>query len=54
VPKEFFQSDFAWRDGIAQESLDHFVKTLEPGTNPYLRSPDDMRAAGFTGLPYGL
>jgi hypothetical protein len=51
VPKDFFQSDFAWRNGVAQESLDRFVKTLDPGTNPYLRSPDQMRAAGFTGQP---
>jgi hypothetical protein len=53
VPREFFYPGFVWRDGIAQESLDRFVQTLDPPRNPYLCSPDQMRAAGFPGLPYG-
>lgn len=53
VPKEFYEPDFVWRDGIAQESWDRFLKTLDPSRNPYLRSADEMRAAGFPGLPYG-
>jgi hypothetical protein len=53
VPKELYEPAFVWRDGIAQESLDRFVSTLDPSRNPYLRSPDEMRAAGFPGLPYG-
>jgi hypothetical protein len=53
VPKEFFEPDFVWHDGIAKESLARFVRTLDPDSNPYLRSPEDMLAAGFKGLPYG-
>lgn len=53
VPKELYEPAFVWRDGIAQVSLDRFVSTLDPSRNPYLRSPDEMRAAGFPGLPYG-
>ena len=56
VSKELYEPGepgFVWRDGIAQESLDRFVSTLDPSRNPYLRAPDEMRAAGFPGLPYG-
>jgi hypothetical protein len=52
IPKEFYEPDFVWRDGIAQESLDRFVSTLDQSRNPYLQSSDEMRAAGFSGLPY--
>ena len=53
VPKEFFAPGFVWRDGIAEESLARFLQTLDPARNPYLRSPEDMLAAGFNGAPYG-
>ena len=53
VPKEFFEPGFTWRDGIAQESLDRFVRGLDPARNPYLCSTTEMWAQGFTGEPYG-
>lgn len=49
VPKELFEPDFVWRDGVGRESLDRFVRTLDPSRNPYLRPGDEMRAAGFPG-----
>jgi hypothetical protein len=44
VPKEFYEPGFVWHDGIAQQSLDRFVSTLDPSRNPYLRSPDEAPA----------
>ncbi|CAL8481170.1 hypothetical protein [Caballeronia sp. S22] len=53
VPKDYFDPGFVWRDGIAVPSLERFVATLDPAHNPYLQSAGGMRAAGFTGVPYG-
>ncbi|GJH21753.1 hypothetical protein CBA19CS22_34445 [Caballeronia novacaledonica] len=53
VPKDFFEPGFVWRDGMAIPALERFVATLDPTKNPYLHSADAMRAAGFTGVPYG-
>jgi hypothetical protein len=53
VPKPLFEPDFVWRDGAAEESLARLVQTLDPARNPYLRSADEMVAAGFPGQPYG-
>ena len=39
VSREVYEPAFMWRDGIAQESLDRFVSTLDPSRNPYLRLP---------------
>jgi hypothetical protein len=39
VSKELYEPDFVWRDGMAQQSLDRFVSTLDPSRNPYLRLP---------------
>lgn len=46
IPKDFFEPDFVWLEGSAQESLDRFVGTLDPSRNPYLNSPAEIRAAG--------
>lgn len=43
VPTGFFEPDFVWRDGSAQESLDRFVGTLDPSRNPYLHSSTEIR-----------
>ena len=53
VPKNFFEPGFVWREGAARETLEAFVSGLDPAGNPYLCSPEEMRAAGFTGAPYG-
>ena len=53
VAREFFDPDFVWRDGAADESLARYVRTLELCENPYLRTPAQMRADGFQGPPYG-
>ena len=53
VPKEFFAPDFVWHDGIAQQSIEQLVLTLDPDRNHYLCPPEEMMAAGFKGSPYG-
>jgi hypothetical protein len=51
VPRAFF-------DPLADPATDHpaalnaFLKSLDPSTNPYLATPEEMLAAGFTGTPY--
>jgi len=53
VPRTLFEPNFVWRDGIAEESLAQLVRALDSTRNPYLRSPEEMLAAGFQGPPYG-
>jgi hypothetical protein len=51
VPRAFF-------DPLADPATDHpaalnaFLQSLDPSTNPYLATPEEMLAAGFTGTPY--
>jgi hypothetical protein len=53
VARELFDPGFAWSDDRAQAALQRFVHTLNPASNPYLRSAEEMLAAGFSGQPYG-
>jgi hypothetical protein len=32
--------------------IDRLLRSVENTGNPFLRSPDEMRALGFTGTPY--
>jgi len=52
VAREFFNPEFTFREGIAEESLARFLASLDPDANPYLRSPADMLELGFKGAPY--
>lgn len=52
VPREFFDPEFKYTDGAAEKALREFLQTLDPGKNPYLRTPEEMKALGFTGTPY--
>jgi hypothetical protein len=51
VPRDLFNPGFVWSDDVAARSLQQFVDSLDPARNPYLRTPEEMRARGFTGLP---
>jgi hypothetical protein len=53
VPRELFDPSFVWSEDAVQEALRGFVEALDPAANPYLRSADEMLAAGFEGQPYG-
>jgi len=52
VPQEFFDPSFRYDDNAAAAAIRQFLQSLDPQRNPYLRSADEMRAAGFTGTPY--
>jgi hypothetical protein len=54
VPREFFEAGFAYSEGASKAALRAFLKTLDPDTNPYLRTSDEMVALGFKGTPYSL
>lgn len=53
VPVEFFSPTFAYSPGSGRASLDQFVQSLSPTSNPYLQSAANMLAAGYQGRPYG-
>ncbi|MGY4828967.1 hypothetical protein ACVNIS_10355 [Sphaerotilaceae bacterium SBD11-9] len=53
VPQEFFEPGHAWSPQAVDGALQGFLRSLDPATNPYLNTPQDMAAAGFSGVPYG-
>jgi hypothetical protein len=53
VPQELFEPGFIWSEEAVTKALERFVQTLSPAGNRYLRSPEEMLAAGFKGVPYG-
>lgn len=53
VPQELFNPDFTWSEDAASSALKHFLQALNPTMNLYLRSPEQMLATGFKGMPYG-
>ncbi len=52
VPREFFDQAFTYDDAAATAVIQEFLRTLDPKRNPFLRSADEMNAAGFKGIPY--
>lgn len=52
VPRQFFDLSFQYSDAAVDDALRDFLKSLNPGANLYLRTPHEMRAAGFPGTPY--
>ena len=53
VPPDAFDPGARWTITGANAAQASFVRTLDPATNPFLRSTTDMIADGFTGTPYG-
>lgn len=53
VPPELFHTDFIWNEEAVSSAMQRLLQTLDPAENPYLRSPEEMVAAGFKGVPYG-
>jgi hypothetical protein len=54
VPREFFDPNWVYTEAAAEAALRAFLQTLDPKQNPYLRTPEEMKAAGFKGTPYSL
>lgn len=54
VPREFFEPGFTYTLETGKKALQEFLKTLDHTKNPYLCSPEEMRAKGFQGTSYVL
>jgi hypothetical protein len=54
TPRELFDPDFVYDPTQAPALTGQFLRTLDWQTNEFLRSPQDMLAAGFTGTPYQI
>lgn len=54
IPRESFEKDFFNFEATAAADWNTFLETLDPSRNPYLRTPEEMRAEGFKGKPYPL
>ena len=50
----FFDPDFEYSDDAAMAVLQQFLDSLDPETNPYLHTPDEMKANGYTRTPYKM
>ena len=52
VPRQALDPSFAYSADKAPALFDQFLRSLDWRANPYLRSPDEMVAEGFSGEPY--
>jgi hypothetical protein len=53
VPREAVDPDFPYDALLAPELLDRFLRSLQPGANRFLASPEDVsQARNFSGVPY--
>lgn len=54
VPREALNPDVEFHPEMSLTLLQQFLDGLDPATNPFLRTPDEMIAADFPGIPYRL
>lgn len=54
VPMELYDPQWTYTPERAKEALRALLKSLDPKSNPYLRTPSEMKDVGFTGTPYQL
>lgn len=52
VPMELYDLQQNFTREQTTDTLRALVKSLDPKTNPYLNSPDEMKALGFRSTPY--
>jgi hypothetical protein len=52
IPPQFLDLTTTWDAGAATIAVQHFLASLDPAANPYLRSAQELRALGFAGTPY--
>lgn len=54
VPREALDPDFDFQPELAPTLISGFLRRLDPGRNPFLRAPEEMRRLYFEGIPYEL
>jgi hypothetical protein len=54
LPLEALDPEFGYQPEMRQELLDRFLRSLNYEANPFLRSPEELKEAGFEGTPYRL
>jgi hypothetical protein len=54
VPRELLDPEYDFRPGLSKQLLSGFLQSLDHTRNPFLRSPAEMIADGFQGMPYQL
>lgn len=54
VPRAAFDPSVPYDPTMDEKLLREFLASLDPKENPYLRSPAEMKKAGFPGTPYQL
>jgi hypothetical protein len=52
LPRQVMDPDIKFDPAMAPALLDTFLRGLDPARNPFLASPADMVASGFTDTPY--
>lgn len=52
VPRESLDPDLNYKPGQESELLGNFLSNLDPTTNPFLCTSEEMFEAGFEGTPY--
>jgi len=52
VPREVFDPGFDFKHEMTGFLINQFLSQLRPGSNPFLRSADEMRQIGFDRTPY--
>lgn len=52
VPKEVLDPDFDFQSEMAEQLVQAYLISLDPGTNRFLRTPKQMLEFGFKGTPY--
>lgn len=54
VAREVLDPEFAYEPERAAELVSRYLRSVDPRSNPFLRSPDEMKRRGFNGSPYVL
>jgi hypothetical protein len=54
VPRQAMDPTLNFTTEQTPQLLADYLQNLDPTTNPYLRTPDELLATGFNGTPYRL
>jgi hypothetical protein len=54
IPFDVLDPDFDYKLAMREELVDRYLRGLNWKHNPFLRTPDEMKALGFEGTPYRL
>ena len=54
VPREAFDPRLDFKPEMIPSFIEHFLGGLDPASNSFLRSPQQMRQIGFRGTPYRI